>query len=131
MKVLSENEINEKLKEISGWIFREDSVSKEFQLKDFKGALAFVNKIGDEAETLIIIRIHLFTRGIKLKLLFPLTVPGGVTQNDFDLDEAEKMDHHPDIFIHSWNKVKITISTHSAGGVTQNDFDLAKKIEKL
>lgn len=43
--------------------------------------------------------------------------------------EAEKMDHHPDILIHSWNKVKISISTHSEGGVTEKDFQLAKKIE--
>lgn len=44
--------------------------------------------------------------------------------------EAEKIDHHPDILMHSWNKVKITISTHSAGGVTEKDFQLAEKIEK-
>jgi 4a-hydroxytetrahydrobiopterin dehydratase len=43
--------------------------------------------------------------------------------------EAEKMDHHPDIFIHSWNKVKITISTHGEGGITKKDFQLAEKIE--
>ncbi len=46
-------------------------------------------------------------------------------------EEAEKMDHHPDIFLHSYNKVKITLSTHSAGGVTGNDFKLAEKIENL
>jgi 4a-hydroxytetrahydrobiopterin dehydratase len=45
--------------------------------------------------------------------------------------EAEKMDHHPDMFIHSWNKVKITISTHSKGGITKKDFQLAEKIEGL
>ena len=44
--------------------------------------------------------------------------------------ESEKMDHHPDILMFAWNKVKITISTHSAGGVTENDFTLAKKIEE-
>lgn len=44
---------------------------------------------------------------------------------------AEELDHHPDIFIHSWNKVKITISTHSEGGITQKDFDLAEKIESI
>lgn len=43
--------------------------------------------------------------------------------------EAEKLDHHPDILIHSWNKVKIAISTHSEGGVTEKDFNLANKIE--
>lgn len=92
MKVLTETVINEKLEKLSGWKFQDNSICKKFELKDFKSALAFVNKIGGE---------------------------------------AEKMDHHPDIFIHSWNKVKITISTHSAGGVTLNDFNLAKKIEEI
>lgn len=45
--------------------------------------------------------------------------------------EAEKADHHPDIFVHSWNKVKITLSTHSEGGVTDKDFELASKIESI
>jgi 4a-hydroxytetrahydrobiopterin dehydratase len=45
--------------------------------------------------------------------------------------EAEKMDHHPDLFLHSWNKVDVTLSTHSAGGVTENDFKLAEIIEKI
>lgn len=46
-------------------------------------------------------------------------------------EAAEHMNHHPDIFIHSWNKVSITISTHSEGGVTEKDFILAKRIEGL
>ena len=45
--------------------------------------------------------------------------------------EAEKMDHHPDVLIHSYNKIKITLSTHSKGGVTENDFKLAGIIENL
>lgn len=44
---------------------------------------------------------------------------------------AEEMNHHPDIFIHSWNKVKFTISTHSEGGITEKDFNLAEEIEHL
>lgn len=44
--------------------------------------------------------------------------------------ESEKMDHHPDILMFAWNKVKITISTHSASGVTEKDFELAQKIEE-
>ncbi len=43
---------------------------------------------------------------------------------------AEKANHHPDIDIR-WNKVKLTLSTHSAGGITENDIELAKAIEKL
>jgi 4a-hydroxytetrahydrobiopterin dehydratase len=45
--------------------------------------------------------------------------------------EAEKMDHHPDIFLHSWNKVKISLSTHSEGGITEKDFRLAGIIDNL
>lgn len=44
--------------------------------------------------------------------------------------EAEKMDHHPDILMFGWNKVKITISTHDASGVTEKDFELVQKIEE-
>jgi 4a-hydroxytetrahydrobiopterin dehydratase len=44
--------------------------------------------------------------------------------------EAEKMNHHPDVLLHSWNKVKITISTHSEGGLTDKDFTLANNIQK-
>jgi len=44
---------------------------------------------------------------------------------------AEEMNHHPDILLHSWNKVKITVSTHSEDGITEKDFQLAEKIESL
>jgi 4a-hydroxytetrahydrobiopterin dehydratase len=43
---------------------------------------------------------------------------------------AEKMNHHPDIDIR-WNKVKLSLSTHSAGGLTEKDFALAEQIDSL
>lgn len=43
---------------------------------------------------------------------------------------AEQANHHPDIDIR-WNKVTLTLSTHSDGGLTQKDFDLAGKINAL
>ena len=42
---------------------------------------------------------------------------------------SEKADHHPDILIR-WNKVSITLSTHSKGGITEKDLTLAGEIEK-
>ena len=42
---------------------------------------------------------------------------------------AEKADHHPDISI-NYNKVTLSLSTHSQGGVTDNDLNLAKRIDK-
>jgi 4a-hydroxytetrahydrobiopterin dehydratase len=44
--------------------------------------------------------------------------------------EAEEMNHHPDLEI-SWNKVTVTITTHSEGGLTSGDFDLAKRIDSV
>ena len=44
---------------------------------------------------------------------------------------AEAADHHPDILMHGWNKVRLTLSTHSAGGLTENDFKLAREIDAL
>jgi 4a-hydroxytetrahydrobiopterin dehydratase len=92
MSLLNKDEITRNLVSLSGWMQEGNQIAKQFQFKDFAVALAFVNKVGAE---------------------------------------AEKMDHHPDIFIHSWNKVNITISTHSEGGITKKDFQLAEKIEGL
>ena len=92
MAVLNSNEIMNKLKDLDNWSFDNNQIHNNYQFEDFKEALSFVNKVGDE---------------------------------------AEKMNHHPDIFLHSWNKVKITVSTHSEGGVTEKDFKLAAIIDKL
>ena len=92
MAVLDQNEINEQLGKVKGWKFENNQIGKEFELKDFKSALDFVNKIGKEAES---------------------------------------MDHHPDIFMHSWNKVRISVATHNEGGITEKDFKLAGKIEGI
>ena len=92
MALLDSNEIMSKLGDLDNWSFDNNKIHSEYQFKDFKGALSFVNRVGDE---------------------------------------AEKMNHHPDIFLHSWNKVKITVSTHSEGGVTGKDFKLASVIDKL
>jgi 4a-hydroxytetrahydrobiopterin dehydratase len=43
---------------------------------------------------------------------------------------AEAANHHPDITI-NWNKVTLTLSTHSAGGLTAGDFALARRISAL
>ena len=92
MPLLSSEKINNGLKEISGWVFKENQIGKEFHFKGFTEALDFVNKVGAI---------------------------------------AEEMNHHPDILLHSWNKVSITVSTHDEGGVTEKDFHLAEKIDGL
>lgn len=90
---LSHDESVNLKEKIDEWSLIEDThIEKTLKFKDFKEALAFVNKIGVVAE-----------------------------------DEG----HHPDIKIHDWNKVTLTLSTHSIGGLSENDFILAAKIDEI
>jgi len=43
---------------------------------------------------------------------------------------SEEEGHHPDIFLHNWNKVRLTLWIHAIGGLSENDFILALKIDK-
>jgi 4a-hydroxytetrahydrobiopterin dehydratase len=43
---------------------------------------------------------------------------------------AEAEGHHPDFCVH-YNKVDVTLWTHSVGGLSENDFILAAKIDAL
>jgi 4a-hydroxytetrahydrobiopterin dehydratase len=44
---------------------------------------------------------------------------------------AEEANHHPDILVHGWNKLRLTLSTHSEGGLTEADFALAGRLDTL
>ena len=93
MKPLTRAQFEKYLPQVPTWTVVEDKrIEKESKFKDFKEALAFVNKVG------VI---------------------------------AESENHHPDINLHNWNKVKITLSTHAIKGLSDNDFIMAAKIETL
>ena len=44
---------------------------------------------------------------------------------------AEEANHHPDILVHGWNKVRLTLSTHSEGRLTDADRAMAERIDGL
>ncbi len=46
-------------------------------------------------------------------------------------DAANAANHHPDILIHDYKHVRLTLSTHSEGGITENDLALAATIDEL
>lgn len=89
---LHEEEIDRLLPTAPGWQRENDQIVRDFQFADFKTALAFVNRVADEAEA---------------------------------------MDHHPDILLHGWNRVRLSVMTHSEGGLTAKDFQLAERINLL
>lgn len=43
---------------------------------------------------------------------------------------ADRMDHHPDLFI-GYQKVKVGLSTHDLNGISTFDIELARQIETL
>ncbi len=70
------------------------------------------------------------------------STPDGIrktfTQRDFKdairfinavADLAEGANHHPDILLFGWNKVTLTLMTHSEKAITEKDFALASRIE--
>ncbi|MFZ0385163.1 MAG: 4a-hydroxytetrahydrobiopterin dehydratase [Solirubrobacteraceae bacterium] len=44
---------------------------------------------------------------------------------------AEDADRHPDIYVHGWNKVKLSLTTPAAGGVTDGDVAIALKLDRI
>jgi 4a-hydroxytetrahydrobiopterin dehydratase len=54
--------------------------------------------------------------------------PTAIRLVDAVAQDAEAMDHHPDMDIR-WRNVTFVLSTHSAGGVTGNDTELARRID--
>jgi 4a-hydroxytetrahydrobiopterin dehydratase len=77
---------------MSEWREEGEALVRDFEFANFKDALGFVNRVGEE---------------------------------------AEECGHHPDILVHGWNKVRLTLSTHSEGRVTDADHALAGRIDGL
>ncbi len=77
---------------MSEWREEGEALVRDFEFANFRDALAFVNRVGEE---------------------------------------AEEVNHHPDILVHGWNKVRLTLSTHSEGRVTDADHALAGRINGL
>ena len=44
---------------------------------------------------------------------------------------AEEQGHHPNLNIHEWNKVTVTLYTHKIGGLSMNDFIMAAKLDEV
>ncbi len=52
MEPLKEEKIIKLLSELDGWKFEDDMIKKDFEFNDFKEALAFIVRVGFEAENL-------------------------------------------------------------------------------
>jgi 4a-hydroxytetrahydrobiopterin dehydratase len=91
MTKLTQAQIETALAALPEWKLVGHTIRRTYTFKDFKGALKFVNAVGNL---------------------------------------AEKAGHHPDIDIR-WNKVTLSLTTHSEGGLTANDPALAAECDQV
>jgi 4a-hydroxytetrahydrobiopterin dehydratase len=87
MPPLSESETKSRLVTVPDWQIESGELVRTFLFKDFRAALAFVNKVGDVAENAghhpdIDIRYN------KVRLALVTHDAGGLTPKDFDLAAA-------------------------------------------
>ncbi len=57
--------------------------------------------------------------------------PAAIAFVNLVAEVAETYNHHPDMLIHGWNKVKLSLTNHAAGGLTEIDFDMAARFDAL
>ena len=78
------DKIKEYLKAVPDWLLIGDTIVKEYNFKNFKEALSFINKVGDIAEA----EGHhpnIFNSYSKVKLTLMTHAANGLTENDFIL----------------------------------------------
>lgn len=87
MPALSQSEVDTRLRSLSAWKIEGGELTRTFTHKDFRGALGFVNQVGELAEQAghhpdIDIRYN------KVRLGLVTHDAGGLTAKDFDLAAA-------------------------------------------
>lgn len=89
MEKMKKEEIQAKLKALTGWKHAGDSIEKEFEFDDFKTAFAFMTRVAFEAEALA---HHPNWENVynTVKISLNTHDANGITQKDFDLAEKIK-----------------------------------------
>jgi 4a-hydroxytetrahydrobiopterin dehydratase len=84
MRVLSQEEITQKLEALPGWQFTVEGLQKQFVLKGFMDAIVLVNRVAEAAES---VNHHPDILVNYDRVTFTLITHDarGITQRDFDL----------------------------------------------
>lgn len=90
MTVVSADDAKRRLASLPGWGIDSGELVKTFSFKDFREALAFVNRVGEAAESAghhpdIDIRYN------RVRLALVTHDAGGLTEKDFDLASSVNM----------------------------------------
>ena len=84
MMRLSSEQISEELKNLSGWIVKDEKLHKDFEFEDFNQAFGFMTRAAMHIEKM---NHHPEWFNVYNKLTIDLTThdAGGITQNDINL----------------------------------------------
>ena len=84
MALLSDEEIKERLKGLSGWQHRGESIVKSFDRGDFVGSVKFVDSLVEPAEEM---NHHpdIAISWSQVEVAISTHAEGGLTENDFEL----------------------------------------------
>lgn len=79
---LSQTEVDERMKHLTGWTLQGDEIRKQYTFKGFPEAIAFVNRLAPEAESTdhhpdILINYK------RVTLIYSTHSEGGLTDKDF------------------------------------------------
>lgn len=87
MTILSDAEVRAALSELPGWTHFGRALHKEFRFRGFRAAIAFINRVADEA---IAAARHPDIENHAERVIVSLTThdAGGVTAKDVDLARA-------------------------------------------
>ena len=87
MKKLTSTQIENQLKNLDGWTYENESISKSYIFKDFKEAFSVMTRIAFEAEQQ---NHHPNWENVYNQLTIKLNThdAGGITQYDFDLAQS-------------------------------------------
>lgn len=88
MATLSGTEIERRLAGLSGWVSGESNIRKQFVFDGFAGAVAFVVRVGFDAEAADHHPDILISNYKKVTLTFSTHSEGGITEKDFAGAEA-------------------------------------------
>lgn len=85
MKLLNKDELSEKLNELKDWQLVDNKLMKEWKLKDFSDAIAFIVKVGIEAEKFDHHPDLTLYGWNNVKILLSTHDVGGITEKDIYL----------------------------------------------
>jgi len=92
MKLLSEKEINKKLKNLNGWYFSNGSVKKKFKTKGYPQTVGLVTSVAALCQQFDHHPDYILMKYSEVEISFSTHSTGGVTDKDMQIaEEIEKL----------------------------------------